>query len=144
MNILNIIKKAPKDHVYYCLINDDCYVEITNGEKYPIIVRNISDTCLIGLTEEDKYFADSEIPGGDCILFPSRDNRDWEAFERELDGKPDWEKHDDKYVVRINGDNIISSVFLNDNFILAFPTEEVRDKFAETFKDLIEEAKELL
>ena len=28
--------------------------------------------------------------------------------------------------------------------VLAFPTEEVRDKFAETFKDLIEEAKELL
>lgn len=31
-----------------------------------------------------------------------------------------------------------------DNRILVFPTEEVRDKFAETFKDLIEEAKELL
>lgn len=24
--------------------------------------------------------------GGDCILFPSCDNHDWEAFERELDG----------------------------------------------------------
>ena len=32
----------------------------------------------------------------------------------------------------------------NKSFILSFPTEEVRDKFAETFKDLIEEAKELL
>ena len=66
------------------------------------------------------------------------------AWWQKLGWKPDWKKHDDKYVVRINGDNIISSVFLNDNFILAFPTEEVRDKFAETFKDLIEEAKELL
>lgn len=72
--------------MYYCLINGDCHVEITNREKYPIIVRDISDTGLIGLTEEGKYFADSEIPGGDCILFPYRDNRDWEAFERELDG----------------------------------------------------------
>ena len=66
------------------------------------------------------------------------------AWWQKLGWKPDWKKHDDKYVVRINGGNIISSVFLNDNFILAFPTEEVRDKFAETFKDLIEEAKELL
>ena len=66
------------------------------------------------------------------------------AWWEKLGWKPDWKKHDDKYVVRINGGNIISSVFLNDNFILAFPTEEVRDKFAETFKDLIEEAKELL
>ena len=66
------------------------------------------------------------------------------AWWQKLGWKPDWKKHDDKYVVRINGGNIISSVFLNDNFILAFPTEEVRDKFAETFKDLIDEAKELL
>ena len=66
------------------------------------------------------------------------------AWWQKLGWKPDWGNHDDKYVVRTNGGNIISSVFLNDNFILAFPTEEVRDKFAETFKDLIEEAKELL
>lgn len=86
MNILNIIKKAPKDHVYYCLINGDCYVEITNDEKYPITVRDINDTDWIGLTEKGKYFTDSETPDSECILFPSRDNRDWEAFERELMG----------------------------------------------------------
>lgn len=86
MNILNIIKKAPKDHVYYCLMNGDCHVEITNDEKYPITVRGISDTGLIGFTEEGKYFTDSEIPGAECVLFPSRDNRDWEAFEREMEG----------------------------------------------------------
>lgn len=86
MNILEVIKKAPKDHVYYCLINGDCYVEITNNEKYPITVRDINDTDWIGLTEKGKYFTDSELPGGECVLFPSRDNRDWEAFERELMG----------------------------------------------------------
>lgn len=84
LNILNIIKKAPKDHLYYCLINGECYVEITNDKKYPI--RIISDTDMISLTEEGKYFADSEISGRDCLLFPSSDNHDWEAFERELDG----------------------------------------------------------
>ena len=91
-NILEVIKKAPKDHVYYCLINGDCYVEITNNEKYPITVRDINDTDWIGLTEKGKYFTDSELPGGECVLFPSRDNRDWEAFERELDGKPEEKK----------------------------------------------------
>ena len=88
-NILEVIKKAPKDHVYYCLINGDCYVEITNDEKYPITVRDINDTDWIGLTEKGKYFTDSETPDSECILFPSRDNRDWEAFERELDGVKD-------------------------------------------------------
>ena len=86
MNILEIIKKAPKDHVYYCLICGDCYVEMTNNEKYPITVRDINNTDWIGLTEKGKYFTDSETPDSECILFPSRDNRDWEAFERELMG----------------------------------------------------------
>lgn len=86
MNILEIIKKAPKDHVYYCLIDGDCHVEITNDEKYPITVRDVNNEGSVGLTKEGKYFDDC-ISDGECILFPSRDNRDWEAFERELDGK---------------------------------------------------------
>ena len=28
----------------------------------------------------------------ECLLFPSKDNRDWAAFERELDGKPEEKK----------------------------------------------------
>ena len=36
------------------------------------------------------YYKD--IPNSECILFPSKDNRDWAAFERELDGKPDEKK----------------------------------------------------
>ena len=59
---------------------------MTNNEKYPITVRDINNTDWIGLTEKGKYFTDSETPDSECILFPSRDNRDWEAFERELDG----------------------------------------------------------
>ena len=86
MNILEIIKKAPKDNVYYCLIDGDCHVEITNDEKYPITVRDVNNEGSVGLTKEGKYFDDC-ISDGECILFPSRDNRDWEAFERELDGK---------------------------------------------------------
>ena len=91
MNIVEIIKKAPKDHVYYCLIDGDCHVEITNDEKYPITVRDVNNEGSVGLTKEGKYFDDC-ISDGECILFPSRDNRDWEAFERELDGKPEEKK----------------------------------------------------
>ena len=31
-------------------------------------------------------------PDAECVLFPSKDNRDWTAFERELDGKPEEKK----------------------------------------------------
>lgn len=85
MNILEIIKKAPKDHVYYCTVIGDCNVEIIKNTVFPITVRNVNNEGSVGLTKEGKYFNDC-ISSGECILFPSRDNRDWEAFERELMG----------------------------------------------------------
>ena len=49
-----------------------------------------------------------------------------------------------KYVIYNCQGRVATGVAGIDSAILAFPTEEVRDKFAEAFKDLIEEAKELL
>ena len=75
MNILKIIKKAPKDHVYWCTLIGECKVRIaTLTTSYPI----------------SRYF--HGYPDAECVLFPSRDNRDWAAFERELDGKPEEKK----------------------------------------------------
>ena len=66
------------------------------------------------------------------------------AWWQKLGWKPDWKEHDGKFVIRPKYDNVECSTNATANRILAFPTEEVRDKFAETFRDLIEEAKELL
>ena len=92
MNILNIIKKAPKDHVYYCSLIGECHVKIIKCTDYPILANKMNDGVSVFLSEDGKYIIDSEFPGGECVLFPSRDNRDWEAFERELDGKPEEKK----------------------------------------------------
>ena len=82
MNIVEIIKKAPKDHVYWCTLCGECKVEIDNCEvtKFPILVLPIN----YWLTKDGH--SHHEYPDAECILFPSRDNRDWEAFERELMG----------------------------------------------------------
>lgn len=83
MNILNIIKKAPKDHVYWCTLFGECKVEIDDTDNtYPITIRIKNDFYFI--TADGRYH---QKYNGECILFPSRDNRDWEAFERELDGR---------------------------------------------------------
>lgn len=63
-------------------------------------------------------------------------------------GKP-WEPEKAEIVYAIcydfYEDVIDVSVFnLYDNVVLCFPTEEMRDKFFENFKDLINETKELL
>ena len=49
-----------------------------------------------------------------------------------------------KYIIENCGGRITTGISGVGYAALAFPTEEVRDKFAETFKDLIKEAKELL
>ena len=88
MNILKIIEKAPKDHVYWCILFGECKVKIDDiGETYPLRVETGDDFCLI--MADGRYFEDCD---GECVLFPSKDNRDWAAFERELDGKPEEKK----------------------------------------------------
>lgn len=82
MNILNIIKKAPKDHVYYSTVFGECKVETDDtDDTYPITIRLKNDSYYI--TADGRYHKKYD---GECVLFPSRDNRDWEAFERELMG----------------------------------------------------------
>lgn len=67
------------------------------------------------------------------------------AWWKVLDWKPDWSGHDSKYVIRFIAGSVQKFDDINfESSILAFPTKEVRDKFLKTFKDLIEEAKELL
>lgn len=67
------------------------------------------------------------------------------AWWKKLGWKPDYDNGIvAKYVIYNCRGRVATGVGGIDSDILTFPTEEVRDKFAETFKDLIEEAKELL
>lgn len=88
MNIVEIIKKAPKDHVYWCTLIGECRILSIDSDNYPIGLEN--EYGLVYLTKDGHY--NDTIPDGECLFFPSRDNRDWAAFERELDGKPEEKK----------------------------------------------------
>lgn len=59
--------------------------------------------------------------------------------------KPDWtNENENKYCI-INSDNKIKAIdYIFVGRVLSFQSEEVRDQFLENFKDLIEEAKELI
>lgn len=58
--------------------------------------------------------------------------------------KPDWEYDDTKYVLFFNKNEICYEMMKHTSYVLAFPTEEMRDAFYENFKELIENCKELL
>lgn len=57
---------------------------------------------------------------------------------------PDWNESKPKYTIIVIENKLVKHYTLKQNYILAFPTEEMRDAFYENFKDLIEKCKELL
>ena len=67
------------------------------------------------------------------------------AWWEKLGWKPDFgNEFLAKYTIENCGGKIINGISGVGHAVLAFPTEEVRDKFKETFNELIEEARELL
>ena len=58
--------------------------------------------------------------------------------------KPEWNWREYKFCIVTLYDKIEKSRVGSQNYILAFPTEEICDIFFENFKELIEECKELL
>ena len=67
------------------------------------------------------------------------------AWWQKLGWKPDFGNGSaEKYCIIGNDGKISKVATWTRSELLAFPTEEVRDKFEETFEYLIEEAKELL
>lgn len=74
-----------------------------------------------------------------CYLVCARN-----VWWKQLGWKPDWNTSDGKWCIYNSNDDVRFGTFVNNNAILAFPTEEVRNQFYGAFKNLIEEAKELL
>ena len=66
--------------------------------------------------------------------------------DRYNDGwKPDWERDSQaKWCIEMEGCNVIRNRYYSINRILAFKTEDLRDKFLKNFRGLIEIAKPLL
>ena len=60
------------------------------------------------------------------------------------DWKPDWKNDESKYTIINEGNSFVSSLNVAVSCPMSFPTEEMRDKFAETFTDLLVIAKPLL
>ena len=67
------------------------------------------------------------------------------AWWKQLGWEPNWKDIDTvKYCIQTFSEKVDRSTNRTGRVILAFPTIETRDQFLEIFRDLIEEAKELL
>ena len=77
MNIAEILKYCPKGtKLYSTIFGEVTFDRIDIDERHPIIVCKL-DCMKTSFTEEGHY---TDYPNSECVLFPSKDQRDWSQF----------------------------------------------------------------
>lgn len=94
LDLTKILEGCPKGTKFYNSIYGEVRFErIEKNVEYPIILSICNDRCnTINVTKKGLHYKDFN---GECVLFPSEDQRDWAKFERFWD-KPKAEKFDPK------------------------------------------------
>ena len=134
-------KELPKTWLKcLCSINDMELIE-EDSEIYKCSISELSD--------DGRLFGDSDrnmLPQGLgkpmlalCQLLVCRN-----AWWKRLGWKPDWDDGNNKFTIIYSCGTVCCDCNKRCSRILAFPTSEVRDLFLYTFRDLIEEAKNML
>ena len=87
MNIVKKLRNCPKGTKLYSPIFGDCFFDYIdpNDSIYQINVR--AEERIVSFTADGRYFNNYK---GECMLFPSKDNRDWSNFkiQKEYEFKP--------------------------------------------------------
>ena len=78
LNITEILKNCPKGTKLYSPICGECELETLSTNYNHIVVKHVGKDNLIHFItfNSDGTYCDT----GDCLLFPSKDNRDWNKF----------------------------------------------------------------
>lgn len=90
IDLTKILKGCPKGTKFYSTIHDEIsFKRIELSSDYPMVFDSDAVGGEVTLTEKG-----TTLRGvGECIVFPSKDQRDWSKFERFWD-KPKVEKFD--------------------------------------------------
>lgn len=139
------------------ILND--YVVVTHGDKTyavkkkPKYPKNYEECCgVLGMTFDYpniKMVSNNEysLYSNFIQLIRCRDAY-WKIAGEQMglskSWEPNWNESSPKYIITVIEDKLVKRFALTQNYILAFPTEEMRDKFFENFKELIERCKKLL
>lgn len=106
IDLTKILKDCPEGtKLYSPIFGEVDFIKIHNDAKYPIITRK--GAYNPNFTDEGLYYADE---GEECLLFPSKDQRDWSKFTAPWYKKekfdPNTLKPFDKVLVRSDRQNI--------------------------------------
>lgn len=112
LNLVEILKDCPKGTKLYSSVFGSVELDhVDIRANYPIVIRLKDLDVRECLTTEGALFTDYD---GECILFPSREERDWSKF------KPKKDRFDpktlcpfDKVLVRLTKDCIWNATFFS-------------------------------
>jgi len=77
MNIAKILKDCPKGTKLYSPVYGEVQFLYVDNGSYPITVDTDNDTTA-SFTLDGRLDANYD---GECMIFPSKDNRDWSTFK---------------------------------------------------------------
>lgn len=96
LDLTKILEECPKGTKLYSTVNGEVIFQnvASFSCNYPITTtaynKNANSTKKVCFTKDGIYMLDYD---GECVLFPSKDQRDWSKFERFWD-KPKVERFD--------------------------------------------------
>lgn len=78
LNLVEILKDCPEGtKLYSPLFGDVKFIQCNPRSTYPILVKN-KNGGINGVTSQGRAYANFD---GECVLFPSKDQRDWSKFK---------------------------------------------------------------
>ena len=148
--------KKYADKVELCL-GDDYEIVVEDGRtfvqkkkpKYPTTYEDCCRVLNVWYKDDVAYIAgyQNKLLSNFQKLLICRDAY-WKIVGEEMGlGKswePDWNESKPKHTIVVIENKLVKHYALTQNYILAFPTTEIRDAFYKNFKDLIEQIIELL
>lgn len=78
INIAEILKDCPKGTKLYSPLCGECVFQYIHSELKKIIIST-SDGTTLSFHNNGKYH---QMDNSECLLFPSKENRDWSKFQR--------------------------------------------------------------
>lgn len=75
MNLIEKLKNAPKGTKLYTSIFGEVEFEKIVDNRISVILKSETTLCRFVFSADGKY-----SDAGECVLFPSKENRDWNKF----------------------------------------------------------------
>lgn len=107
IDLTKILKDCPKGTKFYTPVwGEVVFIEVKKYKKclYPICINTNASTSYTCLAKDGRYITSREET--ECILFPSKDQRDWSKFTtpwyKKAKFDPKTLKPFDKVLIRIN------------------------------------------